>query len=329
MARLGQHALILWVALTLNFALPRLMPGSPLALLAGADLAVLTADERARLLADAGLDQSPPEQYVRYLADLARGDLGYSYQRGEPVGAVLAARLPWTLLLTGTSQVVALLIGVTLGAWSAWRHGRWSDAGLLGAVMGLESLPVFWVGMVLVAVFAVQLPLFPTFGATTPWLRHEGPAWIRDVGHHLVLPLATLTIASVSSTFLVARSVVASMLHEPFVTAARARGMGRRHVLIRHVVPNALPAVATVAVMNLAFVAGGATLVETVFSYPGVGRLVYESVLNRDYPVLQGAFLMLTVVVVAANVAIDACYPWLDPRVRVLPRPPRAPGAAA
>jgi len=327
MARLGQHALILWVAVTLNFALPRLMPGSPLALLAGAELAALTADERAALQAEAGLDRSLPVQYARYLANLARGDLGYSYQRGEPVGAILAARLPWTLLLTGTSQVVALLLGVTLGAWSARRHGRWSDAGLLGAVMCLESLPVFWVGMVLVALFAVQMPIFPTFGATTPWMQHQGPAWIRDVGHHLVLPLVTLTVASLSSTFLVARSVVAALLDEPFVTAARARGMGGRQVLIRHVVPNALPAVATVAVMNLAFVVGGATLVETVFSYPGVGRLVYESVLNRDYPVLQSAFLLLTVVVVAGSVLIDACYPWLDPRVRVRPKP--APGAAA
>lgn len=325
MARLAQHALILWVALTLNFALPRLMPGTPLALLAGADLTALTAGQRTALLADAGLDRPLPMQYVGYLSDLARGDLGYSYRRGEPVAAVLADRLPWTLLLTVTSQIVSLLLGVALGAWSAWRHGRWSDAGLLGAVMLLESLPVFWVGMVLVALFAVQVPLFPAFGAVTPWIQHEGTAWIRDVAHHLVLPLVTLTIASVSSTFLVARSAVAALLHEPFVAAARARGMRGRQVLLRHVVPNALLPVATVAVMNLAFAFGGATLVETVFSYPGVGRLVYESVLNRDYPVLQGAFLLLTVVVVLANVLIDACYPWLDPRLRA--SQPRSAGA--
>ncbi len=316
MARLGQHALILWVALTLNFALPRVMPGSPLALLAGADLAALTPEERAGLLADAGLDQPLPVQYARYLADLARGDLGYSYQRSQPVSTVLAERLPWTLLLTGSSQIVSVLLGLTLGVWAARRHRQSLDAGLIAFVMLLESLPVFWVGMLLVALLAVQVPLFPTFGATTPWMPSSGAAWLRDVAHHLVLPVATLAIASVSSTFVVARTAIATLLHEPFVAAARARGMTDGQILVRHVVPNALLPVATVVVMNLAIALGGATLVETVFSYPGVGRLVYEAVLNRDYPVLQGAFLMLTVVVVAANVFIDVWYPWLDPRVR-------------
>lgn len=316
MARLGQHALILWVALTLNFALPRLMPGSPLALLAGADVAALTPEERAGLLADAGLDRSLPVQYGRYLADLARGDLGYSYQRSQPVSRVLAERLPWTLLLTGSSQIVSLLLGMGLAVLAAQRHRQPADAGLLAFVMVLESLPVFWVGMLLVALLAVQLPLFPTFGATTPWMPSSGAAWLRDVGHHLVLPVATLAIAGVSSTFTVARTAIATLLHEPFVAAARARGMTDRQILIGHVVPNALLPVVTVVVMNVAFAVGGATLVETVFSYPGVGRLVYEAVLTRDYPVLQGAFLMLTVVVVAANVLLDACYPWLDPRVR-------------
>lgn len=320
MARLGRYALILWVAVTLNFLLPRLMPGTPLALLAGADLADLTANQRTQLLADQGLDRPLAVQYVRYLRDLARGDLGRSYQRGESVANVLVTRLPWTLLLTATSQVLAIAIGLGLGIVAAWHHGRRTDAALLGSVMLAESLPVFWVGMVLLALFAVQVPLLPSFGAVTPWLALEGVDWLRDVVRHLLLPAATLTIAGVASTFLTVRSAVTSALSEPFVAAARARGLRGRGVLLRHVVPATLLPVVTTTAMNVAFAIGGATLVETVFSYPGLGRLIYEAVISRDYPLLQGAFLLTTVVVVLANVLLDVTYPWLDPRLRNTPR---------
>jgi peptide/nickel transport system permease protein len=200
LSRLAQYALVLWVALTLNFVLPRVMPGNPLALLAGAEVTALTSDERATLLANAGLDQPLTIQYLHYLGNLVRGDLGYSYQRHEPVAMVLAGRLPWTLLLTVTSSLAALLVGLIFGALSARHHGRPLDAALLSAFMLLESLPVFWVGMVLVALMAVQVPLFPTFGAVTPWIHYTGLQWALDVAHHLVLPLVTLTVATVSST---------------------------------------------------------------------------------------------------------------------------------
>lgn len=316
MARCGRYVLILWVTLTLNFLLPRLMPGSPLALLAGADLAELTAGQRQRLLADQGLDRSLAEQYGRYLGDLARGDLGQSYQRGQPVARVLAERLPWTLLLTATSQVMAIALGLLLGLVAAWSHGRTTDAVLVGGVLLLDSMPVFWVGMVLVAVFAVQVPLLPSFGAVTPWLALGGVEWLGDVVRHLVLPAITLALAGVSHTFLTARTVVAAALAEPFVVAARARGLRVRDVFRGHVLPNTLLPVVTTAGMNVAFVVGGATLVETVFSYPGLGRLVYEAVVSRDYPLLQGAFLLTTALVLLTNLLLDLSYPWLDPRLR-------------
>jgi peptide/nickel transport system permease protein len=316
LSRLAQYAVVLWVTLTLNFILPRVMPGNPLALLAGAEVTALTADERSMLLSEAGLDRPLTTQYLHYLGNLARGDLGYSYQRHEPVTAVLASRLPWTLLLTVSSSLAAVLLGLVFGALAARHHGRPVDAGLLGTFMLLESLPVFWVGMVLIALVAVQVPLFPTFGAVTTWIEYRGIAWVVDVAHHLVLPLVTLTVATVSSTFLVARAAISTVLSEPFIRAARAKGVTGTRLLVRHVLPNVLVPVVTVFGMNLAFAVGGATLVETVFSYPGVGRLVYEAVLSRDYPVLQAAFLMITLVVLLANLVIDACYPWLDPRLR-------------
>jgi peptide/nickel transport system permease protein len=316
LGKLGQYLLVLWIAVTLNFMLPRLMPGNPLALLAGEEVNLLTPQQRAQLMASIGLDQPLPTQYFRYLQNLVRGDFGYSYQKNKPITTILADRLPWTLLLTGTSLILSTLIGVTLGAMAAWQRGGRGDVGTLGFFVFLESLPSFWVGMLLVALFAVQWPIFPTFGAVTPWLTLKGWDWVGDVAKHLVLPLATLTIVSVSGTFLVARYSMLSVLGEEFITVARAKGLAERAVLFHHALRNALLPIATVFTLNLAFAFGGATVVETVFSYPGVGRLIYEAVLNRDYPVLQAAFLMITVMVVAANILADMVYPLLDPRVR-------------
>ena len=314
--KISQYALVLWIAVTLNFILPRAMPGNPLALLAGEEVNLLTAQQRAQLMASVGLDQPMPAQYLRYLQNLLRGDFGYSYQLNKPITAILADRLPWTLLLTGTSLAVSTLIGVTLGALAAWKRGQRGDVGLLGFFVFLESLPSFWVGMLLVALFAVQWPLFPTFGAITPWVNYQGSEYLGDILRHLALPLTTLTVVSVSGTFIVARYSMLAVLGEEFITVARAKGLSERAVLFRHALRNALLPVATVFTLNLAFAFGGATVVETVFSYPGVGRLIYEAVLKRDYPVLQAAFLMITIMVVAANILADIVYPLLDPRIR-------------
>ena len=316
LGKIGQYLIVLWVAVTLNFALPRLMPGNPIALLAGEEVGMLTPQERAQLMATVGLDQPMPVQYLRYLQNLTRGDFGYSYQKNKPIASIIADRLPWTLLLTLTSLLISTLIGVVLGAAAAWQRGARRDVGLLGFFVFLESLPSFWVGMLLVAVLAVQFKFFPTFGAVTPWEKFEGLALVEDIFKHLVLPLATLTIVSVSGTFIVARYSMLAVLGEEYITVARAKGLRERVVLFRHALRNALLPIATVFTLNLAFAFGGATVVETVFSYPGVGRLVYEAVLNRDYPVLQAAFLMITLMVVIANILTDAIYPFLDPRVR-------------
>lgn len=313
LSRLVQYAAVLWVAVSLNFALPRLMPGSPLALLAGTDVVALTAEQRAQLLADAALDRPLPVQYLSHLRDLAAGDLGYSYQRRVPVSTLLAERLPWTLLLTVSAEGVAILLAVVLGTWAAWR--RRADAPLLTTVVVLDALPVFWVAMILLAIFAVALPIFPVFGAVTPWTPLSGLAWVRDVAHHLVLPFVALVTAGVAGPFLVARSAMQQVLTRPFIAAAVARGAGMPRVLWHHGLRNALIPVTTVGAMNLASAIGGAMLVETVFSYPGIGRLLYEAVIGRDYPVIQGVFLVVTLAVLVSNALVDASHAWLDPRL--------------
>lgn len=316
LARGSQYALVLLAALTLNFFLPRLMPGSPLRFLAGDEVGTLAPEEVAEVRARYGLDRPLFEQYLRYLGATVRGDWGYSYQLGQPVMGTILGRLPWTLLLVGSSLLVATLFGVVLGALAAWRRGRLLDTGsLLGAIF-VDSLPTFWLGMMLIAVFAVELRWFPVYGAVTPWGAKSGWPYAFDILRHLVLPATSLTLASLSGTYLVMRYAMLDVLGQDYIRTARAKGMRERAVLLKHAVRNALLPVSTVVFLNLGFLVGGATVIETVFSYPGVGTLLYQAVLNRDYPVLQGTFLILTVSVIAANILSDAVYPLLDPRVR-------------
>jgi len=315
-ARGGQYVLVLLASATLNFALPRMMPGSPLLFLAGEEVGRLDEGHRRELVRRLGLDRPLWEQYVRYLIDLARGELGTSFQRGRPIADLLRERISWTLLLMGTGLLGATAAGVVGGTWAAWRRGGSTDVGLLFTAMALESMPSFWLGMILIAVFGAHLRWFPIFGARTPGVPLEGTALLVDVARHLALPLVTLILVTAPGTFLVMRYAMLQVLGEPYIATARAKGVGERSVLFRHAMRNALLPVCTVFMLNLGFVASGATVIETVFSYPGVGRLMYEAVLNRDYPVIQAAFFVVTLSVMAANALADLLYPLIDPRVR-------------
>lgn len=316
-AKVGQYALVLLVALSLNFLLPRALPGDPLQYIIGEDIGRLTPEERERVRVEQGLDRPVYEQFGKYIGDLARGDLGWSIGRKQPIGDILKERLPITLLLTGSALILSTVIGVTLGAFAAWRRGRRSDVAVLSFFMFLESLPAFWLGMLLIAIFAVNLRVLPIFGFETPYVRLEGIERVRDIAVHLVLPLATLTIVSVSAMFLTARYSMLSVLGEDYITVARSKGLRESWVLFRHALRNALLPVATLFMLRVGFVLSGAVVVETVFSYPGVGRMLFEAVLARDYPLLQAGFIIATLTVVAANVLVEFVYPLLDPRVRV------------
>lgn len=314
--KFSQYAVVIFISITLNFVLPRAMPGNPLIMLAGEEVMRLSPQQRQAILAEFGLDQPLHIQYLVYLQKLARGDLGYSYLKHRPIAQMIGERLPWTLLLTGTSLVLSTVIGVALGALAAWKRGGRRDVGLLGILIFLDSLPSFWVGMMLIAILAVQFPLFPAFGAVTPWMKLTGWDYVIDVARHLALPLATLTIVTVPNIFLTTRYAMLSVLGQDFITVARAKGVRERWVLFRHALRNALLPVATVFTLGLGFAFGGATVIETVFSYPGIGRLIFEAMSGRDYPVVQAAFLMITFTVIAANIFADLLYPLLDPRVR-------------
>jgi len=311
-----QYLLVFVVAVTLNFLLPRFMPGNPLALIAGVDVGLLSPEQRAQVIANSGLDQPLLAQYFAYWGDLFRLDFGFSFRQNRPIIDMIAERLPWTLLITGASLVVSALIGIVLGAASAWRRGRPTDVGTLGLMIALESLPSFWLGMLLVSIFAVQLGWLPSFGAITPAGRLDGMDAVLDVVSHAVLPVVTLSVLSVPGVYLTMRYSMLSVLGEDFIRTARAKGASERRVLFRHVARNALAPVVTVLALRLGYAFGGTVVIETVFSYPGLGRLVFESVSGRDYPVMQATFLVFTVAVLLANLLADLLYPLLDPRTR-------------
>lgn len=314
LGRVVQYALVLWVAATLNFLLPHLAPGDPVLYLYGGDAQALSAERADRLRASFGLDGSLLEQYGAFWSGLAHGDLGLSVQYNRPVVDVLAERVPWTLALVGTATVLSALLGTLLGAWAAWRRGSTRDAGTVTGVLALDAMPGFFIGMVLIAVFAVQLGWFPSYGGVT--VTGAGLAQVGEVLTRMVLPVATLVLATLGGVFLLARAAMVSALDEPFVRLARAKGLSERRVALRHGLRTALLPVYTSLTLTLGSLLSGAVVVETVFAYPGLGRLIFEAVTVRDYPLLQGAFLLVTLGILAANLLADLTYPLLDPRVR-------------
>lgn len=308
-----QYVVVLAVVVGLNFALPRALPGGPLATLGGEDVGDLTSRERDAILATYGLDQPLPVQLRDYLRGLLTGDLGLSFVDRRPVADVVLEALPWTLLLVGTATLLTAVLGVGLGAWSATRRGR-GQAVVVGALV-VDSLPAFWVGMLLIVFFGVTLGWLPTFGATRPGGTIEGAAGVLDGAAHLVLPVTALVLAGVAQLVLVTRSSMVSVLGADFLQHQQARGLptARRD---RHALRNALLPVHTVLLLELGWIVGGSLVVETVFAYPGLGRLTFEAIQARDFPVMQGTFLLLSLTVLLMNLLGDLTYPLLDPRLR-------------
>jgi peptide/nickel transport system permease protein len=292
------------------------MPGNPLALLAGVDVGLMTPEERAGVLERVGLDRPLHAQYLDYWGDLLRGDFGYSYRQKRPIADMLLATLPWTLLITGSALVISALAGVVLGASSAWRRASVLDVGLLWTMIALNSLPSFWLGMLLISIVSVKWGWLPSFGAVTPASGYTGWARVADIARHTVLPAFTLAVVSIPNIYITMRYSMLSVLGHDFIRTARAKGLGDSSILFGHVLRNALAPVVTVLALRLGSAFGGAVVVETVFSYPGLGRLIYEAVSGRDYPVMQAAFLLFTVAVLLSNLLADLLYPLLDPRVK-------------
>jgi peptide/nickel transport system permease protein len=314
--RAFQYLFVLVVAISLNFFLPRMMPGNPLALLAGVDVGLMTQEDRDKVIAEAGLDRPLAEQYLSYWGDLLQGDFGYSYRQRTPIVDLMLARLPWTLFLAVSSLVIAALVGVTAGAYSAWKRASVKDVGLLWTMITVNSMPSFWLGLLLIAILSVRLGGLPSFGAETPAAGYEGLDRVIDIGRHAILPVLTLTVLTIPAVYLTMRYTMLSVLGSDFIRTARAKGAGETRVLFAHAMRNSMAPVVTILALRLGFAFGGTVIVETVYSYPGVGRLMFEAVGGRDFPVMQAGFLLITIAVLASNMLADFIYPFLDPRTK-------------
>jgi len=311
-----QYLLVILFIITLNFLLPRMMPGDPLKFILGEDVVLMTSEQIEAARERHGLDRSLISQYSDYITKLLGGDLGSSLARGRrPVADIISERLPWTLLLQSLNVVISTFIGIFFGTIAAWNRGKKIDIILNNIFIFFRSMPSFWIGMILVAVFAAGFGWFPIFGAKTNYPPLYGMDRFIDITRHAVLPLTTLVILSVSSTYLIMRYSMIDVLGEDFILMVKMKGLPDKKVRMTHGMRNALVPVATVVLMNIGYMVGGSVIIETVFAYPGMGRLMYEAITNRDYPTLQACLLIMTLCVIAANIIADILYPLIDPRV--------------
>jgi len=312
-----EFLLTFFLAISINFFLPRLVPGNPLQLIAGNAAPQLGKERLEALRAQYGLDKPLPEQYVIYLKQLARGDLGmsYRYSGGKTVVQVLGENFRWTLLLVGVSLLLALLIGSALGIWSATRRGDAVDLGLLSGVYVLRAIPPFWLAMLMIPVFAIQLKVLPV-GDSYSIPRPEGWENIRDITRHALMPVVVLTLAYLPTAFVIMRAAMFGIMESDFIRTARAKGIPNRSVLLKHGLRNALLPVITSFMVDLGQLLGGVTVIEAVFNYRGIGNMMFEAVKSRDYPLLQGGFLLFTVTILILNIFTELMYPLMDPRLR-------------
>ncbi|MGZ3662878.1 MAG: ABC transporter permease [Ktedonobacterales bacterium] len=318
--RLGFYLAALWAAVTMNFLLPRLMPGDPIDAIIARNQGRLPPSAIDALRAQLGLSHDPLwQQYVTYLGNLAHGNLGVSFDYyPATVGSILGQSVFWTINLLGIALLISAGLGTLLGTIAAWRRGLALDRFLPPILVFIQSIPAFWVGLVLIYFIGLKLHWFPVFGAisidTDPSVKDMN--YYMDVLRHAVLPATTLVLVTIGGWMVGMRNAMLNTLAEDHVVMAEAKGLPERRIMFTYAARNAvLPQVASFA-NALGFIIGGQFLIEFVFSYPGLGFLSIQAVFNEDYPLIEGIFLFIAVAVLLANFFADIVYAILDPRVR-------------
>jgi len=306
---------VLWAIATLLFLMFRLMPGDPSTAYIDPNF---TGEQRQLVLQQFGLDRPLPEQYLIFMGNLAKGEFGLSFRQRQPVTGLMLAVLPNTLLLTLTALIAAYAFGSLLGALIAWKRGSLLETISIPIVLATRAAPEFWIGMLVLAVFAFGLGWFPSGGANTAGASYASE-WQRIVSidflRHLALPALALAIYLHGLPVLLMRSNMLEVMREEFVTMARMKGLPEGVVMLRHAARNALLPLVTAFAISFGQLFGGNVVIETVFSWPGLGRMLVEAVANSDYPLAQGAFLTIAFVLVLMNFVADLVYGLIDPRV--------------
>lgn len=332
--RLGWALVTILFVIVLNFFLFRILPGDParagirdprltkeaveaIRVRFGLDKPVINCFETLNPLKTGSCAVNPLQtQFFIYAGNLLRGEFGFSYHSNRPVIDVLVERLWNTLILIGAGEILAILIGLTIGVLAAWKVRTAVDYSALVTSLVAWSLPTFWLGIILLFIGSRQFGL-PIGGMSTPGASFDSRwEYYLDVARHMFLPTLTFTIVFVGEYMLIMRSTMIEVLSEDFILTAKAKGLSAYQTLRVHALRNSMLPIVTIIALNLGFIVAGAIQIETVFSWPGIGQMIYEAVERRDYPVLQGAFLVIAIAVVFANLSADLLYSYLDPRVR-------------
>jgi peptide/nickel transport system permease protein len=314
--RLLQGLLALLVIATVNFMLVRAAPGDPVSIMAG-EAGASDPQFVAQLRAQFGLDQPLPVQLANYLGHVLQLDLGFSYRQQQPVVDLILDRLPATLLLTGTAFALSLAMGIGLGALASRHAGKWLDSAITVVALVFYATPLYWLAMMAVLVFTVQMDLLPAFGFFTVGADLAGIDKVLDIARHLILPAGTLALFYMAVYARMTRAAMLEVAQMDFVKTARAKGVPPGRIQRKHILRNALLPVVTLAGIQAGGMIGGAVLTETVFAWPGIGRLMFDALLQRDYNLLLGCFLFTAAMAVLFNLITDFVYTLVDPRIEL------------
>jgi peptide/nickel transport system permease protein len=312
--RIVKGVIVLFAIIVLNFFLIRLAPGDPAMVMAGeagASDQIFVAQLREKF----GLDRPLPEQLFRYVKGIASFDLGFSFRQQMPVSKLIMDRLPATLLLTMTAFAISLLFGILFGVLAARFAGTWADTAITVLALVFYATPLFWIALMAILLFSVTMDWLPSFGYETIGAGYTGLAHVLDVGAHLMMPAATIGLFFMATYTRMTRASMLEVNRLDFVKTARAKGLTNSVIQRRHVLRNALLPVVTLAGVHSATLIGGAVLTETVFAWPGIGRLMYEALLQRDYNLLLGVFVVCSAMVLIFNLVTDLVYRMVDPRI--------------
>jgi peptide/nickel transport system permease protein len=311
--RIGRGLLTIFISVTLVFFIVRAMPSDPVSLMISPQM---TAETQQALIATYGLDKPKIVQYFLYMKELLHGNLGTSFAKRIPVTQYIAEKLPWTLLLLAAVMVIVILFGITIGLYAAAHKGKLADRIISVIVTMGISVFIPFMAFLLLYIFAFRLKICPTGGAYTP-PKGVGMSYYLDVAKHLILPAVALSVTNLANAVLYTRNSMIDVLREDYIRTAYSKGCDPKRVMRVHAIKNALIPTVTVIGMQIGIMVGGATVTETVFSWPGVGRMIYDAVNALDYPVLQGAFLVMAIAVVIMSLLTDLVVAWLDPRIKL------------
>ena len=319
--RIVQYVMVFFIILIVIFSLPRLLPGNPADYLISTTITVGETSEllKQQLIERFGLNRSILEQFILFVGNTFTGYLGVSWRYfPKEVSTLIMERLPWTLLIVGLSRVLSSILGYFVGVIAAWKRGGKLDAILQVGGLVANSLPSFWIGLVLLLIFAFYWPIFPLAGAVSVGVRFTTFwSYTYDILWHAALPVVTLSIATFFWDSLIMRNAMIEVLGEDFILTAEAKGLGDRVIMIKHAARNASLPFVTGIMMSFGLLITGAVFVETAFSYPGLGMLLSESIFSRDFPTAQGILIIVTLIFILSNFLADLFYTLLDPRVRL------------